>query len=148
MSHLRRALLYLALGYLLAFVTVPLVAMVANAQSYLVATIGSYHFDRDKEYREFNPGLGLEHRFNSEWSISGGFFRNSFDRHTNYGFIGYTPMEIAGWRAGVVTGLVSGYEDGLAPWFTGIATRDYGSIGINIVFAPAAIALQIKVRLR
>jgi len=147
-SQLRRALLYLALGYLLAFVTVPLVAMVVSAQTYAVATITSWHFDRDKKYNESNFGLGIEQRLNQEWSISAGYFRNSFDRHTNYAFVGYTPVEVMGWRTGVVAGAVTGYEDRASPWFTGVATRDFGSIGVNIVFAASAIALQVKVRLR
>lgn len=148
MSQLRRALLYLALGYLLAFLTTPLVALIANAQTYAVATLASYHFDRDKRYREINPGLGLEHRLSDTWSVSAGFFRNSFDRHTNYVFAGYTPVEVMGWRTGVVAGAVTGYEDRASPWFTGVATRDFGSIGVNIVFAASAIALQVKVKLR
>jgi len=147
-SQLRRALLYLALGYLLAFVTVPLVAMVVSAQTYAVATITSWHFDRDKKYNESNFGLGIEQRLNQEWSISAGYFRNSFDRHTNYAFVGYTPVEVMGWRTGLVMGGVTGYEEGVSPWLTGIATRDFGSIGLNIVFAPAGIAIQVKVRLR
>jgi len=147
-SHLRRALLYLALGYLLAFLTTPLVALIANAQTYAVATITSWHFDRDKNYNESNFGLGIEQRLNQEWSISAGYFRNSFDRHTNYAFVGYTPVEVMGWRTGIVAGGVTGYEDGISPWFTGVATRDFGSIGINIVIATSAIALQVKLRLR
>lgn len=147
MSHLRRALLYLALGYLLAFLTTPLLALVAEAQTYAVMTLTSFHFDRDKQYNENNVGLGLEHRVNDDWSISAGFFRNSFDRHTNYLFAGYTPVEVAGWRTGVVMGAVTGYENGASPWLTGVAMRDFGRIGINLVFSGAAIAVQLKVSL-
>lgn len=148
MTTLRHALIWLVIGYALAFVTVPLVAIWASAQTYVVATITSYHFDRDKTYNENNFGLGLEQRISDDWSVSAGFFRNSFDRQTEYAFAGYTPMEIAGWRTGVVMGGVTGYEDGISPWFTGVATRDFGSIGVNFVFSPAAVAIQLKVRIR
>ncbi len=146
MSQLRRALLYIALGYMLAFVTVPLMAMFAEAQTYAVATLAAYHFDRSKEYREFNPGLGLEHRYSNEFSVSAGFFRNSFDRHTNYLFAAYTPVELGGWRTGVIAGGVTGYEEGASPWFSGVAMRDFGSVGVNLVFATSGIALQIKLK--
>lgn len=146
MSQLRRALIYLALGYVLAFVTTPLVAMLVQAQTYAVATITSWHFDRDKKYNENNFGLGIEQRLNQDWSISAGYFRNSFDRHTNYALASYTPLQYGDWRLGVVMGGVTGYEDGVSPWLTGVATRDYGRIGINLVFSVAGIALQVKYR--
>lgn len=144
MSPLRRAVLYIALGYVLAFVTVPLVSLMAAAQTYAVATLASYHFDRKKDYNENNFGLGIEHRFSDAWAMSAGFFRNSFDRHTNYVFAGYTPIQYAGWRVGAVVGGVTGYSEGVDPWLTGIATRDFGRVGLNLVFSPAGVALQIK----
>ena len=121
----------------------------ASAQSYLVATLGSYHFDREKKYKEGldNFGLGLEHRFSDDWAISAGYYRNSFDRHTNYLLAAYTPLQYSGWRLGGVVGGVTGYTDGVAPWITGIATRDFGSIGINVVFSVAGAALQVKLRI-
>lgn len=146
MSQLRRAVIYIALGFLLGQIALPLMALIASAQTYAVATVTSWHFDRDKSYNENNFGLGLERRLSDTWSVSAGFFRNSFDRHTNYAFAGYTPIEYAGWRAGVVMGGVTGYEDGISPWFTGVATRDFGSVGLNLVFSPAGIALQVKLK--
>ena len=135
----------------IAFVLAVIVAIgmfgAAFSQTFLTATIASYHFDRDKEYRESNPGLGLEHRFSDTWSVSAGFFRNSFNRHTNYVFAGYTPLQFDSWRVGAVMGGVTGYENGVAPWLTGIATRDYGRIGLNIVFSTAGIALQVRYQL-
>jgi hypothetical protein len=132
-------------GYIAAYLTIPLLAAVADAQTYAVATITSWHFDRDKSYNEKNLGLGLEHRLSDDWSVSAGFFRNSFDRHTNYVFAGYTPLEVMGWRTGVVMGAVTGYEDRPSPWLTGVATRDYGRVGINLVFSAAGIALQLSI---
>ena len=119
----------------------------AFSQTSLVATLASYHFDRSKEYNESNLGLGIEQKLNSEWSISAGFFRNSFNRHTNYVFAGYTPLHFDSWRVGAVIGGVTGYENGVAPWLTGIATRDYGRIGLNIVFSTAGVALQVRYQL-
>jgi hypothetical protein len=143
----------------LALVLLGLVQCVTNAHAeeprdYVVYTTASYHFDRsDKRnqgrgYNENNGGFGLERRFTDTWSVSAGFYENSFNRQTNYLFGGYTPWEIATWRVGATFGVVSGYDDGrLAPWLTGIATRDFGRLGVNAVFAPSALALQLKWRL-
>ena len=136
-------------GMFFVLVGIAAVGMFAKAlsQTYLTATLASYHFDRDKPYRESNPGLGIEQKLNSGWSISAGFFRNSFNRHTNYVFAGYTPLHFESWRVGAVMGAVTGYENGVSPWLTGIATRDYGRIGLNVVFSAAGIALQLKYQL-
>jgi hypothetical protein len=144
---LRRALIYFALGVLVGHVALPLAALIANAQTYAVATITSWHFDRDKKYNEDNFGLGLERRLSDTWSLSAGYFRNSFDRHTNYVFAGYTPVEVYGWRTGVVMGGVSGYDDGISPWLTGVMTRDFGRVGLNVVFSAGGVALQVKLRI-
>ena len=136
-------------GWVSLLIGIAAVGLLAKAlsQTYAVATITSWHFDREKDYNENNLGLGLEHRLSENWSVSTGFFRNSFYRNTNYLFAGYTPIEISGWRAGVVMGGVTGYEEGMSPWFTGVATRDFGRIGINIVLSPVGMALQLKVRI-
>lgn len=137
-------------GWFSMLMGIAAVGMLAKAlsQDYLVATVTSWHFDREKSYNENNLGLGLERRLSDDWSVSAGFFRNSFDRHTNYVFAGYTPFEVMGWRTGLVMGGVTGYDDGVSPWFTGVAMRDFGSIGLNIVFSPVGVALQVKYRLR
>ena len=135
-------------GMFAVLVGIVAVGMFAKAlsQTYLVTTIGSYHFDRSKDYNERNLGLGLEHR-SGDWSVSAGFYRNSFDRHTNYLLASYTPLDIGGWQLGGVVGGVTGYNDGIAPWVSGIATRDFGSVGINVVFSVAGVALQVKLKL-
>ena len=136
-------------GMFFVLVGIAAVGMFAKAlsQTYLVATLTSFHFDRSKQYNESNGGIGLEQRFNERWAVSAGFFRNSFDRHTNYIFAGYTPFQVSDWRVGAVMGGVTGYENGVSPWLTGIATRDYGRIGLNVVFSAAGIALQVKLKL-
>jgi len=137
-------------GWISMLIGIAAVGFLAKAfsQTYVVATITSLHFDRSKHYNENNFGLGLERRLSDAWSVSTGYFRNSFDRTTVYGFAGYTPFDIAGWRMGTVVGGVTGYDDGVSPWLTGIAMRDFGRIGINLVFSPAGIALQLKLALR
>lgn len=143
---LRRLLLVFIAGYVVAYLTIPLLALVVHAQDYLVATVTSYHYDRSKDYNESNFGLGIERRYSDECAWSVGYFKNSLYRNTVYVFAGYTPYRYMGWRYGVVVGAVTGYESGVSPWLTGVATRDYGRFGVNIVLAASAIALQVKVK--
>lgn len=138
--------MYVALGVLIGQVALPLMALIASAQTFAVATVTSYHFDRSKEYNERNGGIGLERRYSDNWSGSVGYFRNSFNRDTLYLFAGYTPIRYRDWRLGVVFGGVTGYDNRVSPWITGVATRDFGRFGVNLVFAPAAVALQLKYR--
>ena len=141
---LRRLLLIFLAGYVAAYLTIPLLAMVVQAKDYAVATVTSFHFDRNKDYNEKNLGLGIERRFSETWSASTGYFRNSFNRDTVYVFAGYTPIEVYGWRVGMVGGAVSGYDRRITPWLTGLIMRDFGRVGVNIVAAPAGLALQLK----
>ena len=143
---LRRILLVFLAGYVVAYLTIPLLALVVHAQDYLVATVTSFHFDRSKDYNESNFGLGIERRYSDEWAGSVGYFKNSFYRNTVYVFAGYTPYRYGEWRYGVVVGAVTGYENNVSPWITGVATRDYGRFGVNIVLAASAMALQVKVK--
>jgi len=120
----------------------------ARCEEYVVMTVRSYHLDRNKGYNEQNWGLGYERKFSDEWSFSSGYYRNSFDRDTLYVFGAYTPWRIAGWRFGSLFGVVTGYDEGrVSPWITGVATKEWGRFGLNVVVAPAAVALQVKWRL-
>lgn len=133
-------------GWISMLIGIAAVGILAKAfsQDYIVSTVTSFHFDRNKDYNEKNLGIGIERRFSEEWSASTGYFRNSFDRDTVYVFAGYTPMRIAGWRTGVVFGAVTGYENRVSPWVTGLLMRDFGRVGVNLVVAPAGLALQLK----
>ncbi len=113
-------------------------------QTYLTVTLASYHFNRDRQYNERNFGLGIERRLSDDWSVSTGFYKNSFYRDSLYALASYTSARLAGWRLGVVFGGVTGYNDGLCPWVTGLATRDFGGFGINVVLGTAGVALQAK----
>jgi len=72
---------------------------------------GSYHFERDLGYNEFNYGLGYEHELSSDLTIAGGVYKNSLRRASFYLLGNYYPFELgAGFRAGVTGGLMSGYH--------------------------------------
>lgn len=67
---------------------------------------GTYHFKRDLQFEEFNPGAYV--RFCG--GITAGVYRNSYGDTSAYG--GYTftvgPVDIT-------VGIISGYQNGLMP---------------------------------
>jgi len=139
-----RGLIWMALALLvpvLAFYSTPSEA----GEQYVVATMASYHFDRSKEHNEQNFGLGYEYKFNEDWRVGAGFYKNSFYRHTNYVFGGYTPLTVYGTSVGLIGGLASGYtSERLDPLLGLFVTKEWSGFGVNVLIHPAALALQIK----
>ncbi|EQD66226.1 hypothetical protein B1B_06212 [mine drainage metagenome] len=78
--------------------------------------LASYHTERWARHalNQRNLGLGLTAQFDRDWSISGGWYRNSYHRTSTYALLNWTPLHLAlpaGWRiaAGATAGLDSGY---------------------------------------
>lgn len=136
-------------GVFLTLVGIAAIGALARAfsQTYAVTTVTAYHFDRHKGYNERNFGLGIEQRVTENWSVSAGYFKNSFYRKTVYVLGSYTPVELLGWRVGATMGGVTGYTRGVAPWLTGVAMRDFGPMGVNIAFSYVGVAMQLKWRI-
>lgn len=68
--------------------------------------LGTYHFDRDREYNNFNPGV---YAMCDGWTA--GYYRNSFHRNTVYagytvgrGVFALTVAAATGYRRGVKVG--------------------------------------------
>ena len=117
-------------------------------ETYLSATIGSYHFNRDRDYEEHNWGLGIE-QHSDRWAVLLGAYRNSYRRGSAYALAAYTPFDVGDWRVGPVAGMVTGYdESGPSLFAGGVMTRTWQTVGVNIIFTTSAVALQVKVRIR
>lgn len=81
---------------------------------YLAVNLTSYHFNRHKEYNEFNPGLGYEGSYDN-WRVLGGVYYNSFKRWTTYLVGGYLPINLQVTEnskvgVGFLLGLATGYQ--------------------------------------
>lgn len=72
------------------------------------------HNGKTEDYNERNFGLGLAYDIDGTFEVTGGFFRNSYDKHSNYlgikakhdfifGYVTVTP--------GITAGFVTGYDD-------------------------------------
>ena len=117
----------------------------------------SYHFQRDKNLNDSNPGFGVEYRFSTVASVTAGRFYNSDRRYSNYAGFYYQPVALGPVRLGAVVGGFNGYpkmRDG--GWFLAaipVASVEYKSFGVNIAVVPkykdrlyGAISFQPKVK--
>ena len=104
--------------------TVPLLtAYEVNAGDlWLDVNVASYHVDADSycyqgecdDFNELNYGLGLSYTMDDLIEWQAGFFRNSYDQHSNYAGIKFKHDFINGDFAvtpGILVGGVTGYDD-------------------------------------
>lgn len=131
------------------------------------AMLGSYHIHPDKntDFEQFNPGLGVECWLNGEWAVTGGGFRNSLRRPSYYGGGVWAPeFAHAGFiRLAVMGGIISGYNYGnwglgrnhtIGPVVAPIVMVEYKRVGANFIVIPPipsdnlpfTIGFQVKVK--
>lgn len=120
----------------------------ARADDFVAATVASYHFDRERKYNEQNFGLGWERSITDNAYVHVGFYKNSFSEDTFYALGGYAPLRAGKWKIGAMFGAVTGYRHSVDPMLTASAIREWKNFGVNILVAPAAVAVQIKWRLK
>jgi hypothetical protein len=141
----RRVLVALATGF----------AMISSAHAadwcgggvWVDTMLGSYHIHPDKDFEQFNPGLGVECWLNNQWAVTAGGFRNSLRRPSYYGGGVWAP-EFAHWgfvRIAVIGGIISGYNYGdwglgrnhtIGPVAAPILMVDYKRVGANFIVIP------------
>lgn len=127
----------------------------AFADTWISATTVSYHLDRNRNFNEVNPGLGVEYGITENAKAIAGFYKNSIYKESAYAGAAWTPISIAkGLRIGVVGGIITGYRLSPAPMLIPVAMLEGGRFGINVLFvphvikdAPATFALQVKIKL-
>jgi hypothetical protein len=109
--------------------------------------IASHHIHPNRQFDDFNPGVGIECSVTPQWASSFGYFRNSLDRPSFYAGALYTP-QFAHWgwfRLGAMGGVISGYNFGRfgvgANNRTGFvvtpaAIAQFGRFGLNVILVP------------
>ena len=91
--------------------TIALLAPAAQCADFMTFGGVSYHFDRDLDLNEVNPGIGFERDVEKNWSWSAGVFKNSLRRAAFYGLANYAAWKPTdSWRVGVSVGASSGYH--------------------------------------
>ncbi|CDG85013.1 hypothetical protein [Janthinobacterium agaricidamnosum] len=126
-------------------------------ETWLNAGFYSYHFKRDKDLNDSNPGLGAEYRFSTVSSVTAGRFYNSDRAYSNYAGLYYQPIAIGPFRLGAVVGGFNGYpkmRDG--GWFLAAIptiSYEYQRVGLNLAIIPpykdrlyGALSFQLKLK--
>jgi hypothetical protein len=120
----------------------------------------SWHFDRSKDLRGDNWGVGAEVVFTPDHTVMAGNFINSNGERSNYASYQWRPLH---WRpsdidvsAGIGLGVVDGYPYHNGGWFAmlfPLLAVEGKRIGANITVVPTiedkvngAVVLQIKFR--
>jgi len=103
----------------------------------VVLHVASYHLERDQDFQEFNPGLGLHFRVpGHDFFAAAGAFENSLARPSVYAGIG-KDFPIAGPVAFRLTGaLVTGYHIPVAPVVLPELTFTAGTYGLAVGYVP------------
>lgn len=136
---------------LLLFAAAALLCSPAFADTWLVGTVASYHFDRSADYNERNWGVGIEHDAPSgKARFVGGIYKNSFGRENRYAGISFAVYRLGPARFGMAFGLQ--HAGSPLPMFMPVAQIEGKTLGVNIVGRPrigddpAVVALQVKFR--
>lgn len=127
------------------------------AETWLNPGFYSWHFQRDKNLNDSNPGLGVEYRFSTVASVTAGRFYNSDRRYSNYAGIYYQPFSLGPLRLGAAVGAFDGYPKMRnGGWFLAAipaVSVEYRRIGLNLGIIPTykdrlygALSFQLKLK--
>jgi hypothetical protein len=79
-----------------------------HAETYLQINGASIH---DKPgYNQFNYGGGIEQTVSENWSVAGGWYRNSEYRGSTYAYGRYAIYKKDSWDIGIGVGAITGYQ--------------------------------------
>jgi hypothetical protein len=130
-------------------------------QVWVTPGIYSWHFDRSKDLREDNVGLGVEVALAEDHAVMGGTYINSNRARSHYAAYGWRPLHWQFSGTGVSAGILAGAFDGYpnyrnGGWFVAplpILSVEGRYLGANLTVIPTiknrldgAIAIQIKLR--
>lgn len=118
----------------------------------------TYHFKRDIDLNDRNPGGGVEYRFSTVSAVAAGRFYNSDWGHSTYVGYYWQPWSLGPVRLGAAAGLINGYpklrDGGWFPTLIPIASIEYGRVGLTGTLVPpagarlrAGISLQLRIKL-
>jgi hypothetical protein len=132
-----------------------------SRQVWLSPGIYARHFNRDKNLRDGNPGLGVEVALAQDHAAMAGTFINSNSARTRYGAYEWRPLH---WQwagvdvgAGIIVSAFDGYPNYRnGGWFLAplpVVSFEGKRFGVNLSVIPTlenrldgAIAVQFKVR--
>ena len=118
-----------------------------SAETYVQLNGASVH--NQPKFNGFNYGAGIEQTINKDWTIAGGWYRNSEYRGSTYGYARYSVYRDGPWDLGVGAGLVSGYSSyNITPMaFPEVCYNYLCAIAIPQVNSTGASALALHLRI-
>ena len=129
-------------------------------QVWVTPGIYSWHFNRSKNLRDDNPGLGAEVALTEDHIVMAGVYTNSVRATTHYAAYEWRPLH---WQpadlkvgAGILIGAFDGYGYKDGAWFVAplpVLSIEGRYLGVNLGVIPTiknrldgAFAIQVKVR--
>jgi hypothetical protein len=108
----------------------------AAAETDVVVHVGSHHVDRSRNWNETNAGLGVRRTFDNNAFVEVGAYKNSFYRNSVYTLIGYQPVVVGPIKAGLASGLATGYGYAAVPIVATAVDLKIGSGGVRMIATP------------
>jgi hypothetical protein len=120
------------------FIAALLSATTCLADTWISVGGGTEHFCHTCGYNNFNPGLGVQHDYNADVKLIAGGYYNSFHKTSLYGGAAYQPLQYSIIKFGVVSGLVSNYNNLRVPVMVLPALSIEGErVGVDILGGPS-----------
>jgi len=131
-----------------------------SPQVWVTPGIYAWHFNRSKDLRDDNVGLGAEVALAEDHSVMAGTYINSVRARTHYAAYAWRPLH---WQpadlkvgAGILIGAFDGYGYKDGAWFVAplpVLSIEGRYLGVNLSIIPTiknrldgAFAIQVKVR--
>jgi hypothetical protein len=115
---------------------------------------GSLHSCHSCDYNDFNPGLGIQKKVNTDLRLLGGVYYNSYHKVTVYAGAGYQPWQYGSVRLGILGAVVTNYDNLRVPIMALPALSIEGNrVGVDILGFPSVgsrtglITVNLKYRL-
>ena len=124
-----------------------LITTSVSAETYIQVNGASVH--TKPGFNGFNYGAGIEQTITENWTLAGGWYRNSEYRGSAYAYGRYAVYKNGPWDIGVAGGLVTGYNTyKVAPMaFPEVCYSYLCAIAIPQVNANGASVLALHLRI-
>ena len=118
----------------------------------------TYHFQKNRNLNDNNPGFGGEYRYTTTSSFVLGQFHNSDWKISDYAGWYWRPLNIGPVGLGAEIGAINGYpkfsNGGWFPVLAPVVSYEYKSVGANLIIIPnykeqlhGGISVQFKIKL-
>jgi hypothetical protein len=134
-----------------------IIADSVRSELWLSTGFQTWHFNNKLGLNGHNPGWGLDYRFSTTASVTGGKFYNSDWNDSRYLGLSWYPLSVGPLHFGVFAGLFDGYprmmNGGAFLAAVPAISAEYNRVGVNLAIVPTiqdrlygGISLQLKLK--